>query len=106
MPSCQGPLYEQVGGELDHTPRLNKHSVPGDAWRQWIIEEKSPSIDNKSPDNVYIPNSFEKKLDDILTKLESIEKKIKVRKVNTMTPELKDMLERAVWTFIEGFIGA
>jgi|TARA_B100001094_G_C17699324_1_gene561872 hypothetical protein len=23
-----------------------------------------------------------------------------------MTPELKDMLERAVWTFIEGFIGA
>ena len=23
-----------------------------------------------------------------------------------MTPELKDILERAVWTFIEGFIGA
>ncbi len=23
-----------------------------------------------------------------------------------MTPELKDMLDRAVWTFIEGFIGA
>jgi hypothetical protein len=23
-----------------------------------------------------------------------------------MTPDLKDMLERAVWTFIEGFIGA
>ena len=23
-----------------------------------------------------------------------------------MTPEIKDMLERAVWTFIEGFIGA
>ena len=23
-----------------------------------------------------------------------------------MTPYLKDMLERAVWTFIEGFIGA
>ena len=23
-----------------------------------------------------------------------------------MTQELKDMLERAVWTFIEGFIGA
>ena len=23
-----------------------------------------------------------------------------------MTPELKDMLERAVWTFVEGFIGA
>ncbi len=23
-----------------------------------------------------------------------------------MTPELKDMLERALWTFIEGFIGA
>ena len=23
-----------------------------------------------------------------------------------MTSELKDMLERAVWTFIEGFIGA
>ena len=23
-----------------------------------------------------------------------------------MTPDLKDMLERAVWTFVEGFIGA
>ena len=23
-----------------------------------------------------------------------------------MTPELKDMLERAVWTFIEAFLGA
>jgi len=74
-------LYEQVGGELRPHSSFKQTQCPGDAWRQWIIEEKSPTISNASSPDVYIPNSFEKKLDDILTKLESIERKLKLGKL-------------------------
>jgi hypothetical protein len=74
-------LYEQVGGELKPHSSFKQTQCPGDAWRQWIIEEKSPTISNASPPDVHIPNSFEKKLDDILTKLESIERKLKLGKL-------------------------
>ena len=74
-------LYEQVGGELRPHSSFKQTQCPGDAWRQWIIEEKAPSIDNKSSDNVYIPSSFETKLDNILVKLENIERKLKLGKL-------------------------
>ena len=73
--------YEQVGGELRPHNSFKQTQCPGDAWRQWIIEDKAPSIDNKSPDNVYIPSSFETKLDNILVKLENIERKLKLGKL-------------------------
>jgi hypothetical protein len=74
-------LYEQVGGELRPHSSFKQTQCPGDAWRQWIIEEKTPKISNTSTPDVYIPNSFDKKLDEIYTKLESIERKLKLGKL-------------------------
>ena len=74
-------LYEQVGGELRPHSSFKQTQCPGDAWRQWIVEETTPELSNKSPDNVYVPDSFETKLDKILDILEDIQRKLKLGKL-------------------------
>jgi hypothetical protein len=71
-------LYEQVGGELRPHSSFKQTDCPGDAWRQWIIEKNSPSINNKSQPDMIHPQSFQKKLDIIIAKLENIENKLKL----------------------------
>src|SRR5210317_2197330 len=71
-------LYEQVGGELRPHSSFKKTDCPGDSWRQWIIEKNNPSISNKSQPDMIVPNSIQKKLDTIITKLENIENKLKL----------------------------
>ena len=74
-------LYEQVGGELRPHSSFKQTQCPGDAWRQWIVEETNKSvstISNQSPPDMVHPQLIEKKLDVILAKLENIEKKLKL----------------------------
>jgi hypothetical protein len=74
-------LYEQVGGELRPHSSFKQTQCPGDAWRQHIVEKLSTPITNKAPAAVYIPNSFEDKVDEILVILKDIQKKLKLGKL-------------------------
>ena len=74
-------LYEQVGGELRPHSSFKQTQCPGDEWRQWIIEKKSPPVsttDNQSPPDMIHPQFINKKLDTIIAKLENIETKLKL----------------------------
>jgi hypothetical protein len=85
-------LYEQVGGELRPHSSFKQTDCPGDAWRQWIIEKKTATIDelkkatnitaedlsNASGPEMVHPQFIQKKLDTIIAKLENIENKLKL----------------------------
>ena len=85
-------LYEQVGGELRPHSSFKQTDCPGDAWRQWIIEKKTATIDelkkatnitaedlsNASGPEMVHPQFIQKKLDIIIAKLENIETKLKL----------------------------
>jgi len=74
-------LHEQVGGELRPHSSFKQTNCPGDAWRQEIIEGLKPEVSNASPPEIYIPLSYEQKLDKILDILEDIQKKLKLGKL-------------------------
>ena len=85
-------LYEQVGGELRPHSSFKQTDCPGDAWRQWIIEKKTATIDelkkatnitaedlsNATGPEMLHPQFIQKKLDTIIAKLENIENKLKL----------------------------
>jgi hypothetical protein len=71
-------LYKEVGGQLKPHSYFKQTNCPGDAWRQEIIEGLQPEYSNASPPEVYIPLSYEQKLDKILDILEDIQKKLKL----------------------------
>jgi hypothetical protein len=88
-------LYEQVGGELRPHSSFKQTDCPGDAWRQWIIEKKTATLDelkkatnitaedlsNASGAEMVHPQFIQKKLDIIIAKLENIENKLKLGKL-------------------------
>jgi len=88
-------LYEQVGGELRPHSSFKQTDCPGDAWRQWIIEKKTATIDelkkatnitaedlsNASGAEMVHPQFIQKKLDTIIAKLENIENKLKLGRI-------------------------
>jgi hypothetical protein len=82
-------LHEQVGGELKPHSSFKQTACPGDAWRQWILDVQAIDDINKwvkdtpnkaEPDMIH-PQSFQKKLDIIIAKLENIENKLKLGKL-------------------------
>jgi N-acetylmuramoyl-L-alanine amidase len=75
-------IYEQVGGELRPHSSFKQTSCPGDSWRQHIVEGLvTNTVSNDSPPDMVLPQTFHKKLDTIIAKLENIENKLKLGRI-------------------------
>jgi len=88
-------LYEQVKGELRPHSSFKQTACPGDAWRQWIIEETTvdttalknttnitaEDLSNATGPDMIHPQFIQRKLDTIIAKLENIENKLKLGRI-------------------------
>jgi hypothetical protein len=75
-------IYEQVGGELRPHSSFKQTDCPGDSWRQHIVEGLvTNTVSNDSPPDMVLPQTFHKKLDTIIAKLENIENKLKLGRI-------------------------
>ena len=75
-------LYSQVGGELRPHSSFKQTDCPGDSWRQHIVEGLvTNAVSNDSPPDMVLPQTFHKKLDTIIAKLENIENKLKLGRI-------------------------
>ena len=75
-------IYEQVGGELRPHSSFKQTDCPGDSWRQHIVEGLvTNAVSNDSPPDMVLPQTFHKKLDTIIAKLENIENKLKLGRI-------------------------
>ena len=75
-------LYSQVKGELRPHSSFKQTDCPGDSWRQHIVEGLvTNAVSNDSPPDMVLPQTFHKKLDTIIAKLENIENKLKLGRI-------------------------